>query len=44
VALVPGVIAIFWPDIMVEVAGVALILAILGANWWGARGEVAARA
>jgi TRAP transporter 4TM/12TM fusion protein len=42
VALVPGVIAIFWPDIIIEVAGVALILVILGANWWGARGAGAA--
>lgn len=44
VALVPGVVAIFWPDITVEVAGVALILVILGMNWWGARGGAAARA
>ncbi len=38
-ALVPGVIAVFWPDIMVEAAGTALIIAILGLNWWGSRGE-----
>ncbi|MDG3040598.1 TRAP transporter permease [Roseicyclus marinus] len=44
VVLVPGVIAIFWPDILVEIAGVALILAILGANWWGARGTTRAPA
>jgi TRAP transporter 4TM/12TM fusion protein len=35
--IVPGVIACFWPDLMVEVAGVALILAILGLNWAQAR-------
>ncbi len=39
--IVPGVIACFWPDLMVEVAGVALILAILTLNWWGARGTPA---
>jgi len=40
-ALVPGVIAVFWPDLMVEAGGVALILAILGLNWWGSRGAAA---
>lgn len=33
--IVPGVIACFWPDIAVEVAGVALIIALLALNWWG---------
>ncbi len=42
--LVPGVIAVFWPDLRVEVAGVALILVILGLNWWGSRGAVRAPA
>jgi TRAP-type uncharacterized transport system fused permease subunit len=37
VLLVPGVVAIFWPDIRVEVAGVALILVVLGLNWRAAR-------
>ncbi|MBF9060561.1 TRAP transporter fused permease subunit [Rhodobacterales bacterium HKCCSP123] len=41
VLIVPGVIACFWPDLMVEVAGVALILALLALNWWGARGAPA---
>ncbi|PWK60652.1 TRAP transporter permease [Roseicyclus mahoneyensis] len=43
-ALVPGVIAVFWPDLRVEVAGVALILVILGLNWWGSRGMARAPA
>lgn len=42
VALVPGVVAIFWPDLRVEVAGVVLIVVLLGMNWWGSR--TAARA
>ncbi len=42
--LVPGVIAVFWPDLRVEIAGVALILVILGLNWWGSRGGQAADA
>lgn len=36
--LVPGVIAVFWPSLMVEAAGAALLLAVLGWNWWGSRG------
>ena len=43
VALVPGVVAVFWPDLLVEVAGVALIVAILGLNWWGSRGDQSAQ-
>ena len=37
VLLVPGVIAVFWPDLTVEAAGVVLIVVILAWNWWGAR-------
>jgi TRAP transporter 4TM/12TM fusion protein len=37
VLIVPGVIAVFWPDIAVEGAGAALILLILAMNWWGGR-------
>jgi len=36
--LVPGVVAVFWPDLRIEAAGVALIILILGLNWWGSRG------
>jgi len=43
-ALVPGVIALFWPALTVEIAGWALILAILGVNWWGSRGRAASPA
>lgn len=39
VLLVPGVIAIFWPNLAVEIAGVALIFVILGQNWIQARRE-----
>jgi TRAP-type uncharacterized transport system fused permease subunit len=37
VLMVPGVVAVFWPDILIEAAGVALILGLLALNWWGAR-------
>jgi hypothetical protein len=33
--MVPGVVAIFWPNLAVEAAGVALILALLAMNRWG---------
>ena len=39
VLLVAGVIAIFWPDVPVEMAGVVLIAVLLGANWAGTRRE-----
>ncbi|UWQ94167.1 TRAP transporter fused permease subunit [Rhodobacteraceae bacterium M385] len=38
VALVPGVIALFWPDFTVEVVGAVLIVILLALNWWQARG------
>ena len=41
VLMVPGVIAVFWPDLRVEGAGVVLILGLLALNWWGARGAPA---
>jgi len=36
--IVPGVIACFWPDLMVEIAGVLLILALLALNRAQGRG------
>jgi TRAP transporter 4TM/12TM fusion protein len=33
VLMVPGVVAIFWPDLLIEAAGTALILFLLAANW-----------
>ena len=33
VLLVPGVIALFWPDLTVEIIGAALIVVLLGVNW-----------
>lgn len=33
VLMVPGVVAIFWPDLLIEAAGTALILLLLAANW-----------
>ncbi len=33
VLLVPGVVAVFWPDLWVEAAGVGLLLAVLTLNW-----------
>ncbi|NNU80323.1 TRAP transporter permease [Halovulum dunhuangense] len=32
-AIVPGTVAIFWPDIGIEAAGAALILVVLALNW-----------
>ena len=42
--MVPGVIAIFWPSLTVEVAGVALILGLLALNWWGSKADTSPRA
>jgi TRAP transporter 4TM/12TM fusion protein len=39
IAIVPGVVAVFWPSIPVELAGVVLILALLSLNWMQARGD-----
>ena len=36
-ALVPGIVAVFWPDLRIEAAGIAVIIVILGLNWWGSR-------
>jgi TRAP transporter 4TM/12TM fusion protein len=33
ISLVPGVVALFWPDLGVEIAGSILILGLLGLNW-----------
>jgi TRAP transporter 4TM/12TM fusion protein len=33
VLLLPGVVALFWPDLMVEIAGFVLIVILLGMNW-----------
>ncbi|WP_341861608.1 TRAP transporter fused permease subunit [Gymnodinialimonas sp. 57CJ19] len=38
VALVPGVVALFWPNFTVEVVGAVLIVILLALNWWQARG------
>lgn len=43
VLMVPGVIAIFWPSLTVEVAGVVLILALLAFNWWSSKTGAAPR-
>ncbi|MFZ5962515.1 TRAP transporter permease [Thalassococcus sp. BH17M4-6] len=39
VLLVPGVVALFWPDLAVEAAGFALVVVLLGLNWLQARRE-----
>jgi TRAP transporter 4TM/12TM fusion protein len=39
--MVPGVVAIFWPSLTVEVAGVALIIGLLALNWWGSKTNAA---
>jgi TRAP transporter 4TM/12TM fusion protein len=37
VALVPPIIALFWPSFAAEVVGAAIILALLGMNWMAGR-------
>ncbi len=37
--IVPATIAVFYPNMMVEVAGLATILLVLGHNWWLSRRE-----
>ena len=37
--IVPGVIAVFWPDFLFEVVGVAVLLAVLTLNWARGRRE-----
>ncbi|KQI69206.1 permease [Loktanella sp. 3ANDIMAR09] len=37
ILLVPGVIALFWPDLTVEIVGSLLIAVLLGLNWSVAR-------
>ncbi|MBF9042229.1 TRAP transporter fused permease subunit [Rhodobacterales bacterium HKCCE4037] len=39
IALMPGIVALFWPDIWVEIAGATLVVALLALNWAQARGE-----
>ncbi|MEI4194782.1 TRAP transporter permease [Roseovarius sp. E0-M6] len=39
VLLLPGVVALFWPDLTVEIAGAILIVALLAINWVQARGD-----
>jgi TRAP transporter 4TM/12TM fusion protein len=39
--MVPGVVAILWPSLTVEVAGVALIIGLLALNWWGSKTSAA---
>ena len=42
--IVPATIAVFHPEIVVESAGLALIVIVLAANWWGSRSGQAERA
>lgn len=37
--LVPGVVALFWPSLTVEIAGFVLVVVLLGVNWFQARRE-----
>jgi TRAP transporter 4TM/12TM fusion protein len=41
VLLLPGVVGLFWPDLMVEIAGTVLIILLLGMNWAQARRDKA---
>ena len=35
--LLPGIVALFWPDLRVEIAGAVLVVALLALNWAEAR-------
>jgi len=37
VLLMPGIVALFWPELMVEIAGAALVVALLTLNWMQSR-------
>ena len=37
--IVPGVIAVFWPNVMYEALGVAILLTVLSLNWARGRRE-----
>ena len=37
--VVPGMIAVFWPSLQIEIAGALLLCALLAMNWFGARGH-----
>jgi TRAP transporter 4TM/12TM fusion protein len=39
VMLLPGIVALFWPDLMVEVLGMALVAALLALNWAQSRSD-----
>ncbi|MGC1486549.1 MAG: TRAP transporter permease [Albidovulum sp.] len=39
VLIVPGVVAVFWPDVMYEAIGAATLLAVLSLNWARGREE-----
>ena len=39
IALMPGIVGLFWPDIWVEIAGAALVVALLALNWAQSRKE-----
>jgi len=39
ILLLPGVVAVFWPNLIYEIAGFVLILVLLGMNWAQARRE-----
>jgi TRAP transporter 4TM/12TM fusion protein len=37
--IVPGVIAVFWPDLLIESVGAAVLIVVLGLNWAKSRRE-----
>lgn len=37
VAVLPGIVAIFWPSLQIEIAGAVLIAALLALNWTTAK-------
>ncbi|MCC6008370.1 MAG: TRAP transporter fused permease subunit [Rhodobacteraceae bacterium] len=39
--VVPAMVAIFWPDLTIEVLGAAVMLGVLGLNWWRGRQDEA---
>ena len=37
--IVPGVVAVFWPDLLIESVGAAVLIVVLGLNWAKSRRE-----
>jgi TRAP transporter 4TM/12TM fusion protein len=43
-AVIPATVAIFWPDMTIELAGAAVLAAVVALNWWKGRSDDTGRA